>query len=92
MRSVLLMVIVSGVVAVISALPVLEVCSDGGIRGHLVAFGFPGLLVSIAVSGNAHAFNAWIMAISNWVLYALVLLALQKIIVFSWKVTKRNGA
>jgi hypothetical protein len=71
---------VSGVVAVVSALPIFEKCLDSGICGILTVFAFPGMLLSAAASGNVHDFNRWLVVLFNWILYAAVLITLRKLI------------
>jgi len=70
----------SGAIAIISALPILELCSDANICGYFITFAFPGIILSVAVTGNAHAFSAWLVVGFNWIFYALVLWVLWKVI------------
>jgi hypothetical protein len=47
---------------------------------------FPGLLVSVGVAGNAHAFNLWVAAAFNCVFYfGLTWVALSLLIAFGRK-------
>lgn len=64
----------------LSALPVFELCSDSRFCAVLVVIGIPGMLLSAAVSGNIHVFNPWLVLLFSWLLYALLLLALEKLI------------
>jgi hypothetical protein len=57
-RSTVTIVGVSGLIAIASALPMLGIVSSDKPSGYLVALAFRGLLLSIAVSGNAHAFTS----------------------------------
>jgi hypothetical protein len=72
----------SGAIAIISALPILEMCSDSSICGYFVFFAFPGILLSMAVSGNVHAFNPRLVVVFNWIFYALAIWV-------SWKVIRK---
>jgi hypothetical protein len=67
---------ISGVIAIVSALPTLGVGTDS----ILIVFSFPGMLLSMGVSGNVHAFNPWLVVLFNWIFYALILMALLKVV------------
>ncbi|MDW5266312.1 MULTISPECIES: hypothetical protein [Acidobacteriaceae] len=67
---------ISGVIAIISALPVFDV----DIGSIFVVLAFPGMLLSMAVSGNVHAFNRWLVVLFNWIIYAFIFIALRKVI------------
>jgi|SRR5580658_2958877 ABC-type transport system involved in multi-copper enzyme maturation permease subunit len=51
-----------------------------GIQGAGMVLLFPGILGSIAVSGNAHAFHLWVAAVCNFVLYFLLCWAIAAFI------------
>jgi hypothetical protein len=68
---------ISGVIAIISALPVFF---DVDIGNIFLVFAFPGMLLSMAVSGNVHAFNRWLVVLFNWIIYALIFIVLRKAI------------
>ncbi len=79
-RSTILIASISGVIAVVSALPVFEVCLDSGICGVFIVFAFPGMLLSAGASGNVHVFSPWLVVLLNWLFYAIVFVALRKVV------------
>ena len=46
------------------------------IQGATIAFLFPGMLASVAVSANVHAFHLWVAAVCNYVIYFLLFWAM----------------
>jgi hypothetical protein len=72
---------IGGAIAGVSALPIFEVCPDSNfICAIFIVFAFPGMMMSMGVSGNVHAFSPWLVVLFNWIFYALVLMILQKLI------------
>jgi len=72
---------ISGIIAVVSALPIFELCLDSiGICEALIVIAFPGMLLSMGASGNVHVFSPWLVMLFNWIFYALVLIVLRKVI------------
>jgi hypothetical protein len=78
-RSVLLIASISGVIAIASALPILEIVPDTPPFGYMIVFAFPGIFFSAAASGNIHAFSSWLVVLFNWTFYAVILMALRKV-------------
>ena len=50
------------------------------IQGVVVVLLFPGMLASMAVSGNVHAYHLWVASIANFVIYFLVCWAVVALI------------
>jgi hypothetical protein len=50
------------------------------IQGASIALLFPGMLGSMAVSGNVHAFHLWVGAVINFILYFLLCWAIAALV------------
>ena len=69
--------VISGVLASLSVLPVMNICSAGGPCGVLLVLGLVGIFFSGIVS-NMHDPNALVGALLNWLIFATIALALLK--------------
>ena len=59
------------------------------IQGAALVLLFPGMLGSMAVSGNVHAFHLWVAAVCNFVLYFLLCWAITALIGrLRWRLSK----
>jgi hypothetical protein len=68
----------SGCLAVLSILPLTNLCGDdGGPCGVFLLIGFGGVVLSAMVS-NLHDPNLVLIVLFNWVLFALVAIAIAK--------------
>jgi len=66
---------VSGCLAVLSVLPLMSICS--GPCGVFLLMGFGGAILSAMVS-NLHDPNPVLVVLFNWILFALVAIAIAK--------------
>ncbi len=48
--------------------------------GWVVFASLPGMIASMAISGNVHVFSPWIVVIFSWVFYSLVIWLIRKTI------------
>jgi hypothetical protein len=69
--------IVSGCLAALSVLPLMSVCDVEGPCGVFLLMGFGGAVLSAMVS-NLHDPNPVLVVLFNWVLFALVAIAIAK--------------
>jgi predicted membrane metal-binding protein len=69
---------ISGILALLSVLPVMNVCSDQGPCGVFLVLGLVGIFFSGIVS-NVHNPNALLGALLNWVIFATVAIVLLKL-------------
>ena len=73
--------VIAAVLALVPAALSLFLESTGNTIGEFgIAFLFPGMLASIAMSGNAHAFHLWVAALANFLLYFLLCWAIAALI------------
>jgi hypothetical protein len=79
-RSNLLIGSISAVIAIVSALPVLEIVPSTPPFGYVTMFALPGILLSAVASGNIHAFSSFLVVLFSWIFYALVLVVLRSVI------------
>ncbi len=71
----------SGSIAVLSALPMIGLCSDATLPGHiLITIALPGIVLSAITSNNVHAFSSWLVFLFNWAFYAVFVIAFRKLI------------
>ena len=68
---------VSGCLAVLSVLPLTDVCNTDGPCGVFLVMGFGGMVLSAMVS-NLHDPNRVLVVLFNWILFALVAIAITK--------------
>ena len=68
---------IAGVLAFLSVLPVMNVCSADGACGVFMVLGLVGIFFSGTVS-NMHDPNAFIGALLNWLIFAMIAFALLK--------------
>jgi hypothetical protein len=78
-RSVLLITGLSGVIAIVSVLPILEIVPDTPPFGYMIVLAVPGIVFSAAVSRNIHSFSSWLVVLFNWIFYAVIFIALRKV-------------
>ena len=65
----------SGVVALIGSLPLYELVSND----RLVVLALPGMLASMAVSRNVHAFSATLSLVFAWTFWLVLFLLMRKL-------------
>jgi hypothetical protein len=60
-----------------SVLPLMSICSEDGFCGVFLLLGFVGMVLSAMVS-NLHDPNPVLVVLFNWVLFALIAIAVAK--------------
>jgi hypothetical protein len=68
----LVVALVVGIVTALLSISLEYSAFGEGFGGFITAVLFPGLLGSMAISGNAHAFSLWIAAGINCIIYFLM--------------------
>ena len=72
---------VCGALAIVTALPVLEVIpAINFLAPTLLVLAMPGISLSMAVSDNVHAFHAWLVVLFNWMIYVFVAWLVLKLV------------
>lgn len=78
--------VISGILALLSVLPVANVCSADGPCGVFLVLGLVGIFFSGIVS-NLHDPNAVLGALLNWLIFAMAAFALLK-----WRAHRKEAS